>query len=245
MDLLITLVKKFKFQFNCRSEHTPPKKKKALKKKKMRERDDHQMWERKKLEVRKLEVEIESHLIQLEKMDVTTDPDHITSLYNDAKSLISSLRLSARTLADWAENEKGPLLRQQAERYQEVASEKDRSLAQIFQSLNNKRQRSQLLDDVHHELEEYAESQGSRLLNQEADSIASATLATQRLADAALASQNSLDNQASVLQRAGGRVGDIVGSIPGIDAILGNIRSKRQRDTLYVIYIFFNSTKKK
>eukprot|EP01060_Flectonema_neradi_P039258 TRINITY_DN8568_c0_g1_i2.p1 TRINITY_DN8568_c0_g1~~TRINITY_DN8568_c0_g1_i2.p1 ORF type:complete len:216 (+),score=46.37 TRINITY_DN8568_c0_g1_i2:38-685(+) len=198
----------------------------------MRERDDNQMWERKKLEVRKLEVEIESHLIQLEKMDVGTDPDHVTSLYNDAKSLIASLRQSARTLSDWAENDKGPLLRQQADRYQEVATEKDRALAQIFQSLTNKRNRSQLLDDVHHEMEEYAESHGARLLNQEADSISATTLAAQRLTDAALASHRSLENQASVLQRAGGRVGDIVGAIPGIDAVLGKIRNKRQRDTL-------------
>eukprot|EP01064_Diplonema_japonicum_P033564 TRINITY_DN6650_c2_g1_i1.p1 TRINITY_DN6650_c2_g1~~TRINITY_DN6650_c2_g1_i1.p1 ORF type:complete len:231 (+),score=29.49 TRINITY_DN6650_c2_g1_i1:44-694(+) len=214
--------------------------------------NSNNMWERKKLEVRRLETEIETHLIQLENLDSTVEDTHIQGLHAEAGRLIGVLKGNARVLGDWSAEASGrdvSLLRQQSERCEEVANEKSRALVQIMQSISAKRARHNLLADVHHEIEEYNETHTTRLLNEEQDSLMKTKAATRRLQDQATAGHQQIKEQFTLMQSASDRVSRVVSMIPGIDSVLGKIRNKRHRDTivlatliafcLFLIYIFW------
>ncbi|KAJ9465684.1 Golgi SNAP receptor complex member 1-2 [Diplonema papillatum] len=195
------------------------------------------MWERKKLEVRRLESEVESHLIQLEGLEVGADSEQVAAVHNETRRLIGSLRGSTRTLSEWAEaasGAEGMSLRQFANRFEATVIEKERSLRQIMDSLESKRARQQLLRDVHHDIDEYTEHHGLRALGEEADTIAKARMETERMREQAIWGHTNLKNQHSTFLRAQDRVARIVSAIPGIDSVLSKIRSKRQRNTIVI-----------
>eukprot|EP01061_Rhynchopus_euleeides_P003081 TRINITY_DN12365_c0_g1_i1.p1 TRINITY_DN12365_c0_g1~~TRINITY_DN12365_c0_g1_i1.p1 ORF type:complete len:220 (+),score=39.67 TRINITY_DN12365_c0_g1_i1:64-723(+) len=193
------------------------------------------VWERKKQELRRFESDIETQLIQLENMDIDAEVAEVKSVHQEAQRLVGVMRASARALYEWGDNgtsDSSLKMRQQAERYENIAAEKDRALVQVMQSLHAKRSRHHLLSDVQHELEEYQESQGSRLLNQEADHIARATADAQRLHEQANASHQQMKDQFNVFTRAADRAAHIVNMAPGLNNILQKIQSKRQRDSI-------------
>ena len=195
-------------------------------------------WERRKVELRRLETDIETHLIQLENLDVTVDLSEVCAVHQDAKRLVSALQQSAVSLMEFTEGgqgEGGVGMRVQAERYTQVANEKERALAQVIQALNAKRSRHQLLDDVQHDIEAYSESHGQRLLGNEADHINKATQDAQRLQNQAMAAHQQMKDQHSVFARAHDRASTIIAMAPGLDGILTKIQSKRQRDAMYVL----------
>eukprot|EP01059_Diplonema_ambulator_P012110 TRINITY_DN22277_c0_g1_i1.p1 TRINITY_DN22277_c0_g1~~TRINITY_DN22277_c0_g1_i1.p1 ORF type:complete len:217 (+),score=25.93 TRINITY_DN22277_c0_g1_i1:99-749(+) len=210
------------------------------------------MWERKKVEVRRLETEIETQLIQLENVECLTEDEHVQGLHNEAGRLVGVLKGNARVLGEWADEAVGreaTMLRQQAERCEEVANEKSRALAQIMQSINAKRARHNLMADVQHEIQEYNESHSTRLLHEEQDSIQKSMAATRRLQDQAASSHQQIKDQFTIIRNASDRVARIAGMVPGIDAILGKIRNKKHRDVivlstliafcLFLIYVFW------
>ena len=198
-------------------------------------------WDRKKVELRRLEADIEAQLIQLENMDVSAEVAEIKGVQQDASRLISGMQAHARTLLEWADTgsgEEAAKLRQNSERYEAIAAEKQRALAHVIQSLNSKRSKHSLLSDVQHDLEEYNESHSSRMLDKEGDHLQRATQDAQRLHDQATASHQQMKDQYTIFARAADRASHIVSMAPGIDGILSKIQSKRQRDSMYVVTFF-------
>eukprot|EP01063_Lacrimia_lanifica_P042042 TRINITY_DN9975_c0_g1_i1.p2 TRINITY_DN9975_c0_g1~~TRINITY_DN9975_c0_g1_i1.p2 ORF type:complete len:214 (+),score=79.76 TRINITY_DN9975_c0_g1_i1:115-756(+) len=207
-------------------------------------------WERKKVEVRRLETEIETHLIQLENLGPGVSPQEVKALHDEAVRLVAQLRQSAQMMKDWAEEATGVqanMMRNQAEQCEDVVAEKQRAIRQIAQSINTKRARHELLATVQADISEYTESH--RTLNAESDGINKATAAAEQLLMQATSGHEQMKTQHNAFVRAQDRAAQIVGMVPGIDGILKKIRNKRQRDTLvlgtliavclFLIYVFW------
>eukprot|EP01062_Namystynia_karyoxenos_P060208 TRINITY_DN51730_c0_g1_i1.p1 TRINITY_DN51730_c0_g1~~TRINITY_DN51730_c0_g1_i1.p1 ORF type:complete len:241 (+),score=85.81 TRINITY_DN51730_c0_g1_i1:70-723(+) len=209
-------------------------------------------WEERRAEARRLEADLEAHLIRLEGLDADADAGHCDALHAEALRLVEQLRRCSsqmRIAADDAGGPKAASLRQQAERYEDIGREKDRALVRIQNTLSSKRARRQLLTTVHHEMEEYAESQNMRMLGREQDSIHKSLTATQALLEQAAAGKAQLETQRGMFGKISGTLGTLREKLPGVDSTLGRIQNRRHRETivlstvvaicLFLIWVFW------
>jgi len=208
-------------------------------------------WDMRKAEVRRLEAELEAHLIRYESLDGAADSAHCEALHSEASRLVEQLKRSARQLRITAEDMGGPglSLRQQAERYEDVVKEKDRALVRIQQTLSRKRDKHILFDTVRRDVDEYTENQNARILQKEQDATRGALNMAQSLRMETEAGRSQLAAQRGMFDKINTGLSQIRERFPGIDKVLGRISQRRHKETiilasviavcLFLIWVFW------
>ena len=206
------------------------------------------MWESFRADARRKDTDLENRLTKLEalahKCDAATYAE-FSRAYDAAQVELNELTSVIRSMSDVVssqmtqngpDNEVGAMHRA-TQRLEDVAQDKQASLKRVSMEARKRKERAELLHNVHTEIAIHDESEEMRHLANEQDSLRHTQRQTRTLLEQAEANRDKLRQQREMFNRIGDNALAVAEQVPVIKDLLKRIDSKRRREAVILAIV--------
>lgn len=163
-------------------------------------------------------------------IDVDENEDILINLINEAISKRDSLVYNLIQVSESESVSSSKYL--QLSRHKEILNDHKRSFKKITDSIQQDRNRNNLLQNVRSSLNERGTMNGNDYIIEERQRVDNANSLADRLLNSAFQTRDDLINQRQYLQNAQQKMLSSIQSIPGINVLISKINTRRKRDSL-------------
>lgn len=203
------------------------------------------MWESFRAEARRRDAELEAKVNKLETAAHSCDTSTFDAFVQQHDSIgadMNALRGVIASMADVVNScmtipgaaTEVSAMQRATQRFEDVCTEKSVTLRRLLNEARKRKERSELLRNVHTEIAIFDESADMRHLANENESLRHTQRQTRQLLEQADANRAKLRAQREMFEKIGGRAVAIAEQVPVIKDLLKRIDSKRQREAVVV-----------
>jgi len=206
------------------------------------------MWESFRADARRKDTELENRLTKLEalahKCDASTYAD-FSRAHEQAQVELNELTSVIRSMSDVVSSQMtqaGPetevgAMHRATQRLEDVGQDKQTALKRVLMEARKRKERAELLHNVHTEIAIHDESEEMRHLANEQDSLRHTQRQTRTLLEQAEANRDKLRQQREMFNRIGDNALSIAEQVPVIKDLLKRIDAKRRREAVVLAIV--------
>ena len=195
-------------------------------------------WEAFRTEAARHDEQLEAKLTQLEHLahgGDATSYAQFERLHRDVQGGLAALQRVVQSMADLPPTDHAVV--RQAKRWEDVCLEKRSAVTRIASEAKRRRERAELLTNVHTEINVYDESAELRRLASEQDSAKHTLRRTQEILEQADINKAKLAEQRLTFASIGNKAVGIIETVPVVNAVLRKIDAKRRREAIVVALV--------
>jgi Golgi SNAP receptor complex protein 1 len=206
------------------------------------------MWESFRAEARRKDTDLEAKLTRLEALaykcdgasyaDFARHHEAAQQEVNELATVVNSMGdvMNSSVTRGGAQTEVAAMKRA-TQRFEDVVQEKQTTLKKLSMEAKKRKERAELLHNVHTEIAIHDETSEMRHLAGEQESLRHAQRHTRQLLDQAEANRQRLRQQREFFNRIGDNVLAVADQVPVIKDLLKRIDSKRRREAVILAIV--------